>query len=133
MTADLHSTALAVVTEHADGQPIPAGHTTFRVFATRDVRNAMNCGLVEARDAVDWAIEQVRATNLDQHRVPNTYGGWRYEFPNGHDASVINDPRRPFRFEVCSKALNVGGDTVGGLTSEQVEAKLHHIAALPAR
>ncbi len=66
----------------------------------------------------------------------NTAGYWRtYAFPNGHDVSVILDPHedRPFRFKVESTDpddYGVGG-TVGNLTTEQVEAKLTKVAALP--
>lgn len=60
---------------------------------------------------------------------------WAYQFPNWHNASVIVDPRTPFRFEVLSSDpddKNVGW-LVAGLTSEQVEAKLEKLVGLPAR
>jgi hypothetical protein len=132
MSTSIRDHALTAVRAAANGQPIPTGHNPLRVQAAAAVRQAAGCGLHDAVTAVDWAIEQVNATNIGQHRVPTTHG-WLYEFPNGHDASVINDPHQPLRFSLHSKALNVGGDTVAGLTSEQVEAKLHAIAALPAR
>ncbi|MBM0237126.1 hypothetical protein JNW88_08170 [Micromonospora sp. ATA32] len=137
MTTDIRTKALDVVTAAANGQPILPGN---RLPLTKAVRDSITASKGRAPmtlgpivEAVDWAIEQVNATNLDRCRQPDTYGGWAYRFPNGHEASVINDPHRPFRFEVCSKSLNVPGDVVPGLTSEQVEAKLHDIAALPAR
>lgn len=134
MTIDLRAKALEVVTAAANDQPIPTGNTIFRVQAARDVRAAADCGLHEAARAVDWAIKRVNATNLERHRVPSDLG-WVYLFANGHEASVINDPHRPFRFEVLSDdpADAARGRVAPGLTSEQVEAKLHHIAALPAR
>jgi hypothetical protein len=69
----------------------------------------------------------------DSQTVPSLY--WLYEFPNGHNASVIPDPHhvdRPFRFEVESTDpdANPGGVDVN-LTSEQVEAKLTKLMNLP--
>lgn len=71
--------------------------------------------------------------NLNMHKVPADFG-WAYRFPNGHEASVINDPSRPFRFEVLSDdpADAARGRVAPGLTSQEVEAKLRNIAALPA-
>jgi hypothetical protein len=59
---------------------------------------------------------------------------WAYRFPNGHEASVVVDKRdAPFRFEILSTdpADNSNGHVVAGLTTEQAEAKLTRIAALP--
>lgn len=105
----------------------------FKLWAVKLLRDATNCHLGDGARAVDWAIAHLAAVRLDQHRVPTTHG-WRYEFPNGQSASVINDPHRPFRFEVLSDdpADAASGGVTPGLTSEQVEAKLHAIAALPA-
>ncbi|MEV5211289.1 hypothetical protein AB0K35_27835 [Micromonospora sp. NPDC053740] len=102
-----------------------------KLWAVKLLRGATGCYLGDGARAVEWAIAHLAAMRLDEHRVPTTQG-WRYEFPNGHDASVINDPHRLFRFEILSDALNAPGGQVVGLTSEQVEAKLHTIAALPA-
>lgn len=52
---------------------------------------------------------------------------WRYEFPNGREVSVVPDPRRPFRFELRMDAT----EPAPGLTTEQVEAKLAEVYALP--
>lgn len=75
-------------------------------------------------------------TSLSQHVTYGTAGHWRFEFPNGHGASVIADPRGYlFRFEV---AQQVDGRTIDspnaitpGLTTAEVEAKLAEIMALP--
>lgn len=74
--------------------------------------------------------------DLSKHLVEWSRGStvwWNYAFPNNHDASVIPDPRQPFRFEVESTDPDdVGsGAIVGGLTSEQVEQKLTKLAGLP--
>jgi hypothetical protein len=68
---------------------------------------------------------------------PIQHGGyinWTYEFPNGHTASVIADPRpaNPFRFEVLSSdpADTGQGRVIARLTSEEVEAKLAKLAGL---
>jgi hypothetical protein len=69
----------------------------------------------------------------DSQRYPSLW--WEYRFPNGHDASVIPDPRPeyPFRFEVESTDPDdIGaGRIAAGLTTEQVEAKLSKLAGLP--
>lgn len=72
--------------------------------------------------------------DLSRYRQPADFG-WVFEFPNGHRASVIDDPRTLFRFEVLSADPDDAGRgrVAPGLTSEEVEAKLHLIAALPAR
>ncbi|WP_328344704.1 hypothetical protein [Micromonospora sp. NBC_00421] len=70
-------------------------------------------------------------TELTRYRKPSDIG-WVFEFPNGHTASVINDPSRPFRFEVLSDDpddAGRGGAAVN-LTTEQVEDKLQRIASL---
>ncbi|WBB94143.1 hypothetical protein [Verrucosispora sp. WMMC514] len=130
-TADLRVKALDVVVAAAHQQPIRPGHSTARVAACRDVRAATGCALVDAIAAVDWAIEQVTATSLHRFRQ-TTETGWLYRFPNGRDASIINDPHRPFRFEMLSDSLDAPGGTVAGLTSEQVEAHLYAIAGRSA-
>ncbi len=84
-------------------------------------------------------------TDLDRYLVspkPSAVNtGWVYKFPNGHRASLIVDAQRPFRFEVLifdadtsvQQALAAGPTgLVVGLTSEQVEAKLTEVEALPA-
>ncbi|MGS2615139.1 hypothetical protein ACVCAH_11530 [Micromonospora sp. LZ34] len=131
--ADLRARALAAV-QGVDPAKAASEHA-LRVHASAAVRNATGLGLMEIVPVVNWAIEQVKNTRLDRFRVRGTYGGWVYRFPNGHEASVINDPSRPFRFEVLSDdpADAARGRVAPGLTSEQVEAKLHAIAALPAR
>jgi hypothetical protein len=55
---------------------------------------------------------------------------WLYRFPNGREVSVIIDPRphSPFRFEIQLDHNEIAP----GLTTEQVEAHLAEIAALPA-
>ena len=53
-----------------------------------------------------------------------------YKFPNGRAASVIVDPRYPFRFEVEYDGLD-GKFIAPGLSTDEVEAKLAAIAALP--
>lgn len=58
---------------------------------------------------------------------------WRYEFPNGRGAQVFpaHHQLHPFRFDV-----EYDGDDglfiAPGLTTEQVQAKLAEIMALPA-
>ena len=78
--------------------------------------------------------------DFSKHLTDSCFDGtgiwWTYEFPNGHDASVILDPHPktlPFRFEVeSSDPDDLGaGRIAGGLTTEQVEAKLARIACLP--
>jgi hypothetical protein len=105
-----------------------------RLWATKLYRDATGSDLATALAAVGQAIEQVKVLDLEACRVPADFG-WRYEFPNGYEASVINDPHRPFRFEVLSDdpADAASGYVVGGLTSEQVEDKLTAIASLPTR
>lgn len=60
---------------------------------------------------------------------------WRYNFRNGHGATVILEPHddRPFRFEVESTDPDDlgSGRVVGNLTTDEVEAKLTKLAALP--
>ncbi|QKW15430.1 hypothetical protein [Verrucosispora sp. NA02020] len=131
---DLRAAALRVIANAADGKPFPTGHSMPRIVAVRDVRAATGSGLKEALDAVDWAIEQHNSGSLDRHRK-TTDTGWLYEFPNGHTASVINDPHRPFRFEVLSDDPDDAGrgGVVVGLASDEVEAKLRQIAALSNR
>lgn len=74
--------------------------------------------------------------NFAQHLTDSCFDGtriwWTYRFPNGHDASVIPDPRHPFRFEIESTDPDdVGsGRIAAGLTTEQVEAKLTKLATL---
>lgn len=53
---------------------------------------------------------------------------WTFDFPNGQTASLIPDLHIPARFELHSTALNVGGDTIRGLTSAEVDAHLAAIA-----
>jgi hypothetical protein len=70
----------------------------------------------------------------DSQTAPSLY--WLYEFPNGHNASVIPDPHykdRPFRFEVESTDPDdaTSGRLAINLTSEQVEAKLTKLLNLP--
>jgi hypothetical protein len=70
----------------------------------------------------------------DSQRVPSLY--WLYEFPNGHDASVIPDPNykdRPFRFEVESTDPDdaTSGRLAVNLTTTEVEAKLTKLLNLP--
>ncbi len=103
-----------------------------KMWATKLLRDVTGCYLGDGARAVDWAIDHVAFMRLDQHRVPTTHG-WRYEFPNGRVASVINDPHRAFHFEILCDALGEPGKPAGGLTSKQVEAKLHEIAALPGQ
>jgi hypothetical protein len=72
------------------------------------------------------------------YNAPTGPPSWSYDFPNGHSASVVPDPHRtehPFRFEVWSTdpADDSRGNVAGGLTTDQVEAKLHQIAWLPPR
>jgi hypothetical protein len=85
--------------------------------------------------------------DLSKHLTDSRFDGhriwWTYEFPNGHSASVIPDPRpaSPFRFEVESSdpqdvitnpiTTTVGAGVVCGLTTDEVEAKLAKLAALP--
>lgn len=103
-----------------------------KLWAVKLLRDATGCYLRDGVQAVDWATDHLAAMRLDEHRVPTTHG-WQYAFPNGQTASVINDPHRAFRFEVLSNdpADAANGGVKPGLTSEQVEAKLHTIAALP--
>lgn len=74
-------------------------------------------------------------TDIDRYAKPGhefTYRSWFYEFPNGHRASIIVDWRTPFRFEIQAPEAVAGpGGILAGLTSEQVEAKLAEISALP--
>lgn len=60
---------------------------------------------------------------------------WRYEFPNGHSASVIPEfhSTAPFRFEVMSTDPDDRGrgGVVGDLGTGAVEAKLAKLAGLP--
>lgn len=56
---------------------------------------------------------------------------WNFVFPNGRGANVALS-RWPFRFDVDYDGED-GDFTATGLTSEQVEAKLAEVAALPAR
>jgi hypothetical protein len=69
----------------------------------------------------------------DSQRYPSLW--WEYRFPNGHDASVIPDPRpeHPFRFEIESTDPDdiSSGRIVANLTTGQVEAKLTKVAGLP--
>jgi hypothetical protein len=79
--------------------------------------------------------------DIDRYRKP-AGNGFVYRFPNGFQPSIIPDPRRPLRFEIhipgalrADIAEHLGGDGSGlivGLTTEQAEAKLAQIAALPA-
>ncbi|MET8278332.1 hypothetical protein [Micromonospora sp. NPDC005174] len=62
----------------------------FKIWATKLLRDATGCYLGDGARAVEWAIDHVAAMRLDGHRVPTT-SGWRYEFPNGQTASVVNE------------------------------------------
>lgn len=82
--------------------------------------------------------------DFTQHLTDSCFDGsriwWTYEFPNGHSASVVPDPHRPFRFTVESTdpqdvAANpvrttTGVGTVSSVTTDEVEAKLTRLAAL---
>lgn len=77
--------------------------------------------------------------DIDRYREQSG-NGWHYCFPNGHSPSVIADPRSPLRFEIyvpgelgreIAGHLGGQGNLIIGLTTEQVEAKLAQIAALP--
>lgn len=63
----------------------------------------------------------------DQHHTGSTW--WLYRFPSGRSASVEPDarPEHPFRFEVQVDDQQ----PMSGLTSDQVEAKLAEVYALP--
>ncbi|MEU7170264.1 hypothetical protein ABZ949_02080 [Micromonospora tulbaghiae] len=69
--------------------------------------------------------------DIDRFRILST-AGWLYDFPNGYSPSVINDPSRPFHFEIHCPGVGWQGDITVGLTTEQVHAKLRNIAVLPA-
>lgn len=85
--------------------------------------------------------------DFSKHLTDSCFDGshiwWTYEFPNGHSASVIPDPcsANAFRFEVESSdpqdvitnpvTTTVGAGVVCGLTTDEVEAKLAKLAALP--
>lgn len=131
MDTDLRTKAITAVQQATTERP---NHV--RLWAAKLLRKATGLNLPDVVPAVDWAIEHVKTVNLNRYRVRNNAGfGWSYRFPNGHEASVINDPHRPFRFEVLSDdpADTGRGRLAPGLTSEQVVAKLHVIAALPTR
>jgi hypothetical protein len=121
------------VTAVRQAQTDRPNHPSQKVWAVKLLRDVTGCYLRDGVKAVEWAIDHLAAMRLDEHRVPTTTG-WRYEFPNGQIVTVINDQYRAFRFEVVSDdpADAANGGVKPGLTSEQVEAKLHHIAALPA-
>jgi hypothetical protein len=137
MTTELQTLATEAL---AKADPNGAGGVKLQAIkhlrdATRD--NPTYVGLRELVVAVEWAMEQrTQVANLARYRMPSDFG-WQYRFPNGHDVSVITDPRAdaPFRFEVLSDdPADAGrGGIAPGLTSDQVEAKLHGIAALPTR
>lgn len=69
--------------------------------------------------------------NLAHHLVSHDVhrGALLYRFPNGQEVSVIPDPATPLRWELLAH----GGDgrPEASLTSEQAEARLAEIAALP--
>jgi hypothetical protein len=68
----------------------------------------------------------------DDERPYGTY--WKFEFPNGHEASIVVDkrPEYPFRFEILSTdpGDNGAGHIVVGLTTDEVETKLAKLAGL---
>lgn len=66
-------------------------------------------------------------------REPYGRSNWMFEFPNGHTASVINSPHPDelFRFEVLTSDPSDPVTGITGLSTEQVEAKLTEVAALP--
>lgn len=107
-----------------------------RARAVKALRDAGNRGhfLPDLIAAVDWALTH----DTDPARYVTDYdratGRAQYSFPNGHSASVIPDPKQPMRFEVSSSdPADAGcGQVVARLTSEQAEAKLATVAALPA-
>lgn len=135
MPTALESRALAFV--------VGLGHDRARdnmLMTIREVRNSYppkdRPELREIKEAVEWALTQPRDFSrflTDSQTVPSFWH--RYEFPNGHSASVIVDPRpqHPFRFEVeSSDPDDIGrGGIVPGLSTSEVEAKLAEIAALP--
>jgi hypothetical protein len=136
MTTDLHTDLRARALAAVLAQPAhnAVNEATLRVHASAAVRNETGRTLHEIAPVVRWAIEQVKNTRLERYRLAADFG-WVYRFPNDQEASVINDPSRPFRFEVLSDdPADAGrGRVAPGLTSDQVEAKLHAIAALPTR
>jgi hypothetical protein len=66
----------------------------------------------------------------DSRGVPSLW--WHYEFPNGRGAQVYpaHHQQHPFRFDVEYDGED-GMFTAPGLTTDQVEAKLAEIMALP--
>lgn len=77
--------------------------------------------------------------DFSKHLADSCFDGsriwWTYEFPNGHAASVIPDPRpeHPFRFEIeSSDPDDLGrGRILSNLDTNAVEWKLAKLAALP--
>lgn len=81
-------------------------------------------------------------TNLARHLIYNGHDGrLTFRFPNGVEVSVIPDPRHLLCWEILVRTVDrqpvavegLGMDGLAaGLTTEQVEAKLAEVAALPA-
>lgn len=68
--------------------------------------------------------------NLARHLVSHdTNGRLLYRFPNGQEVSIIPDPAVPLRWELLADASD--GTAESALTSEQAEARLAELAALP--
>lgn len=64
-------------------------------------------------------------------QVGNGSTWWSYRFPNDRKAYVMPDGDQPFRFEVEYDGED-GTFTATGLTTDEVEAKLAEVAAMPA-
>jgi hypothetical protein len=98
-------------------------------------RQTVGCTLHEAAQAINAAVaSEFEASRFLVESMDQPIFWRRYEFPNGHSASVIVDLRHTFRFEVESTDPDdtTRGGHVAGLTTEQVEAKLAYLHSLPA-
>lgn len=111
--------------------PTTDNPTVVKARAAAAIRDAMGADSPPLRDlviAIDWALNQP-PVDFNQFLIGNNGTCRVYQFANGQKVSVVLDSERAFRFEVATAA----GDTTGGLTSEQTEAKLVAIAGLPTR
>jgi hypothetical protein len=135
VNTDIQTKALeavrAAAAEVRAGEPGP-----LKLRAIKHLRDATGKTIPELVGVIDEAIEQHGRVDLSRFLVKSqrSPGRWLYRFPNGHEASVIVDLHRPFRFEVLSDdpADKNTGRLATGLSTAEVEAKLVAIYNLPA-